>query len=208
MEILTNIVMNKRILIIAAAAFATCFSLSAQKKGDMVVGGSLSLTGTATTISSNIGDGDSEGEGDFAFQIAPSFGYFIADKLLVGGEIGFESKDDISALTIAPFAQYYIPLLGNILSYTPGVSIGVGFGFAEETSPFLLAATISPFALEIKPTRHIGINVSLGSLYYSMASTTIESEVMGKDLNVTTTTHAYGFEFKDAINSIGVRYYF
>ena len=88
-------------------------------RGIKQTGGELLLNISSTN------DGASE-TNEFTF--IPNFGYFISDQLSVGGGVGFKIKGEefdnterfSSAVLIAPFARYHIPVSENFLFFGQG----------------------------------------------------------------------------------------
>ena len=96
----------KKLFFCALAAIVSLQVASAQKRGEMYVGGSLGVTTASASI-----DGISASATTFGF--APEFGYFVADRLRLSGSIAYNltsSGDTSHALTIGPSVAYYVRL--------------------------------------------------------------------------------------------------
>lgn len=114
----------KKLFFCALAAIVSLQVASAQKRGEMYVGGSLGVTTASASI-----DGVSASATTFGF--APEFGYFVADRLRLSGSIAYNltsSGDTSHALTIGPSVAYYVRLCDRFY-YTP--EAGIGFAYAS-----------------------------------------------------------------------------
>ena len=141
--------MKKIIIFIAAIAFGV--TVSAQHKGDFSVGGALGVSGGSfkTTVK-YIGKSTSESTPSTVdFILNPYFNYFVIDNLELNAGLGysmqreFYDKDEDTGKNYYTFthtalfqigAHYFVPLVGGILYYTPGINFG--FGGGSFVSPF------------------------------------------------------------------------
>ena len=135
--------MKKIIIFIAAIAFGV--TVSAQHKGDFSVGGALGVSGGSfkTTVK-YIGKSTSESTPSTVdFILNPYFNYFVIDNLELNAGLGysmkreFYDKDEDTGKNYYTFthtalfqigAHYFVPLVGGILYYTPGINVGFGGG--------------------------------------------------------------------------------
>lgn len=207
-----------------AALAAACFTMSAQNKGDMAVGGVIGLSGGSATISySNNGTTSSDkSSSPTLFEFSPEFSYFVIDNLELSAGLNYTLQSEhigddgdrklymnsnIAMFTIG--ANYYIPLVDGILYYTPGVKFGFGGGSnVIQTSADRTVNTKIPFAfgfdaelgtIEFKPLDFLGVSLNFLDLSVTYATT---GEGNGK---TATTNFAAGFNYG---MSAGVKYYF
>lgn len=225
----------KKIMIMAAALFA-CVSMSAQMKGDKTIygnlgfsggGGSTTVTGGSTTVTEKDKD-------PFNFNIGVGFGYFIADKLELGIALDYGLKktenewttDDKkfynleNAFTITPSLKYYAPIVDETFFYTPGVNFGLGFNSGKEQQnenttvkmddkPFVFSLGVDLLAFEFKPSYNIGINVSLGGIYFANASINYEEQSGDTTLKYKFSGNSWKIGFDTVFApTIGFKYYF
>lgn len=211
--------MKKLFLVIAALAVSV--SLSAQKKGDMYISGSFSITGSNTNTTVN--NTSTKAPNSTTFSIEPSYGYFVIDRLEVNLGLGYSlnktrrstdrdgnhlfSRQNVFEIT--PGVRYYIPICDKFY-YTPGFNFSVGFGNQKSdidkdtvnkkgVTEFGLA--LSVVAFEIKPCEHFGITLRAGSLSYSL------DKVSEKSVNSSTTNNSVSFGLNTGAG-IGFKYYF
>lgn len=165
----------KKLFFCALAAIVSLQVASAQKRGEMYVGGSLGVTTASASI-----DGVSASATTFGF--APEFGYFVADRLRLSGSIAYNltsSGDTSHALTIGPSVAYYVRLCDRFY-YTP--EAGIGFAYASAygavgsvavgsvANGYGFATGLKFGAFEFRPASHCGISFSLLSLQYTYLS--------------------------------------
>ena len=165
----------KKLFFCALAAIVSLQVASAQKRGEMYVGGSLGVTTASasidgvTTASASI-DGVSASATTFGF--APEFGYFVADRLRLSGSIAYNltsSGDTSHALTIGPSVAYYVRLCDRFY-YTPEAGIGFAYASAYGANGYGFATGLKFGAFEFRPASHCGISFSLLSLQYTYLS--------------------------------------
>lgn len=170
---------------------AGVYTLSAQKKGDMSLSGTLSWTSnsTTTTIKSEYKDESQTSKGDRSFSVMPEFHYFIADNLSVGlgmgyslyktpnGLTGWEGEqlfDKLYYVSVQPVAKYYIAL-NEQFYFVPRFYFGFLAGKyvdildREKTekvdvSGFNIGLSLLNF--EFKPCGKVGVVFSAGDLKY------------------------------------------
>lgn len=155
----------KKLFFCALAAIVSLQVASAQKRGEMYVGGSLGVTTASASI-----DGFSASATTFGF--APEFGYFVADRLRLSGSIAYNltsSGDTSHALTIGPSVAYYVRLCDRFY-YTPEADIGFAYASAYGANGYGFATGLKFGAFEFRPASHCGISFSLLSLQYTYLS--------------------------------------
>jgi hypothetical protein len=180
-------------LLLSIIALCSIASLSAQKKGEMFVGGRLGLSTTSVII-------EGESSTGVGFQIAPEFGYFITDKFKVGASIEYSFDNSIHSFEIMPNIAYYARIC-NGFYYTPGFELGLAIGASENlTMPgFGLGLHLGSF--EFRPTPKFGMSVNLLSFSYAVMS------YRERDLNIKMNSHGINFNL-GLSPSVGVKYYF
>lgn len=156
----------------------------------MFVSGTLGLSGGSTGAKY---DGYKESEKkEFEFSIAPEFGYFVADKILIklGLGYGYNSAETskINIFIVSPAFHYYLKITDKF-HYTPGISLGIGGGITksgENKLPmFNIGFQLHLVAFEFRATENFAINLSAGEFGY-MYTQAKEKEigVAGFDNNV------------------------
>lgn len=175
------------LLVLFAASTSVVY---AQQKGDIYVGGNLQFG-----LSSAIVEGASATATEFMIQ--PNMGVFVADKFMVGFDLGYSAlvgDSTTHTLVVGPKFSYFIPLCDK-LYYTPTLDIAFcyavsdGFGLPG----FGLGANFVCF--EYQPTEHIGLSASMLSLNYIMFSRA----------GITVNEVDFGLSLSP---SIGFKYYF
>ena len=151
------------ILLIAIAALYISPS-NAQKRGDRFFGGNLKFA-----LSSS-GSNGYMSTGTYC-SIAPEFGYFVADRVKIGGGISYEFSSGAHAIAIVPDITYYQPIADR-LYYTPQLCIGGGLGtyFGYVAGVFTLSLNLASF--EYKPIDKLGISACLINLNYNLIDRT------------------------------------
>lgn len=136
----------KKLLVLGAVALFGAMNAQTEK-GSWVVGGSTTLGfNSANTKYKN--DGNSvDGPKVSTFNVTPSVGYFVIDKLAIGLDLGYtslttkvenefmgtnySSKSTISTFSILPTATYYFKSDSKVLPY-----LGVGAGYSTSKEKF------------------------------------------------------------------------
>ena len=227
--------MDMKKFLLTAALAAACLGMTAQEKGDFAVGGSIGVSGGTTTSSLTIaGNKTSSTEpSSTTLGFNPEFSYFVIDNLELSAGLEYDmskefydvdnGKNYFSTTNIAMFtigANYYIPIVKDLLFYTPGVQFGFGGGSiitpAQNTDPNSNAAysgtesTSLPFAFgfsadlgkfEFKPVEFLGISFNL--LDFTVLYNTVKTPV--PDYSISMTNFTAGFDYG---MSVGVKYYF
>lgn len=153
-------------------------------KGDWVVSGNTSVGFNSTNAYTKV-NGSKYGETKIsAFSVTPSVGYFVADGLAVGIDLGFNNvttkensnKTIISSFSVMPTAHYYfktgtkfIPFLGAVIGYAThkikydfdGSSIDPLLLLETETVTDGLAWKVNG-GVTYMATKSLGLNLGLG----------------------------------------------
>lgn len=153
----------KKLLCLVLCLSAFCIEgVNAQNKGDMFVGGSLGVN--ITSVSSPILNSGSA----FGFQLAPEFSYFVAKNCKLGAELSLNGNSGYATtFLVQPTFAYYMKLANN-LYYTPGIKIGGGIRAFDSDITGIFTFGLDLFALEFKPTKRIGLSVSLVNFNYEL----------------------------------------
>ena len=211
----------KKILVLFTALTAA-LTVSAQQKGSFSVGGTFGITGGVQSISIRFDD-DSKTTASaptaVKFGLSPRFNYFVIDNLelntgleyaLQRDFIGTDSDDKnlyqfTNTALFVLGAHYFVPIVKNVLYYTPGIDLGFGGGSIIEQSsrtksdkteiPFAFGCGIDLGKFEFKPIKQIGVTLNV----FSMAVATVKSK------DIVSTSFAADFACS---SSIGVKYYF
>lgn len=188
----------KKFLLSAALIAAATFSLSAQEKGDMAVGGTLGVSGGVESETSNA-----------QFELSPQFSYFVIDNLELSAGLKYTldavEKNTLNVAMFTVGANYYLPLVKGKLFYTPGVQFGFGGGsqnvdFGGEKVigklPFAFGFSADLGKFEFKALDCLG--VTLNALDFTVLYLTTEAKTA-----VTNFTAGFNYGM-----SVGVKYYF
>lgn len=150
----------KKLVLFFAIAIAAVSANAQTGKGTWLVGGSAGFSTSKQSGSSST----------TTVNISPDAGYFFADNLAVGANIGFMSvKDAYTQFNIGPFVRYYfLPLGENAKLFGQG---NIGFGSykpsgGSSTSSFNWGLAAGPaFFLN----EHVALETTLsyGSFKYS-----------------------------------------
>ena len=156
--------MKKTVFILMAIATLYISPSSAQKKGDKFFGGNLKFALSSSGSNGYMNTGT-------YFSVAPEFGYFVTDKVKIGGEISYEVSSNAHAIVLVPNISYYLPIVDK-LYYTPQLCIGGGIGiyFGYVASVFTLSLNLGSF--EYKPIEKLGISACLVNLNYNLIDKT------------------------------------
>jgi hypothetical protein len=180
-------------LLLSIVALCSVATLSAQVKGDKFIGGSLGIS-TTSLISSG------ESITGIGFNIAPEFGYFVADKLKVGAEISYGIEDSIHSIQILPNLAYYVRLCEG-LYYTPELALGFVTSISDGIAMPGFGVGLSIGSFEFRPVKNFGMSVNLLSFSYMYMSY--------KDNYTNLRYGVSGVNFSLGVSpSIGLKYYF
>ena len=136
----------------------------AQKKGEAHIGGNLKFA------LSTSGSNGYTTTGTY-LNIAPEYGYFIADMLKVGTGISYEVSSKAHVVTLTPNIAYYHRIIDK-LYYTPQLNIGGGVGIYSGYVAGIFTCTLNLVSFEYRPTEKWGIATSLISLNYNLIDKT------------------------------------
>lgn len=217
----------KKIMLCTAALLAACLTMSAQKKGEFTVGGSIGVSGGGTSASYSI-QGNKTTEktpSSTTFNLSPKFGYFVIDnlELTVGLDYSMQkdfagrtsSDDNLFSFTHIAMAtigvNYYVPIISDKLFYVPGAQFGFGGGSVvtqnsnnnstTQKVPFAFGFDLLLGNFEFKPIDCLG--VSLNVLNFQILYASYDT---GLD-NVKASSTSIGAALNYGI-SAGVKYYF
>ena len=211
----------KRALFTIIAIVAVAFSASAQQKGEQTLGFNLGYNTGKTTTKVQVNDELSNTSsllGGDNLSAGIEYGYFAADKLRVGFQIGYgytAADDDAKthALTIMPNVAYYVRLAENFY-YTPNFSIGFGLGIIEHNeypddnfTMHGLATELQPLAVEFRPTKRFAMSVSLCSLQYTFLSGSNSEKLFNTEITTKINNNVFNFSLL-ANAQIGFKLYF
>lgn len=181
-------------IIISLLAIISVTTISAQNKGEMYAGGSLGI-GTSSLIS------EGESATSVSFNIAPEFGYFVANNFKIGASIsyGLESGNPSThTLQIMPNMAYYARICDKFY-YTPGLQLGFVCGISDGVSMPGFGVGLSLGSFEFRPTQKFALSVSLLSFEYVVMTYRYEDfkfNMSGVNFRLGTTP------------SVGIKYYF
>jgi hypothetical protein len=178
------------LLILALCSIAT---LSAQKKGDMFVGGQLGIKTTSIIF-------EGESATSVGFSIAPEYGYFIANNLRVGLTFAYALDNMTHTVDVMPNISYFVRICDGFY-YTPTAKLGLSVSIADDIAMPGLGVGLSLGSFEFRPTPRLGMSLNLLSLSYAVLS----YEDPDYDININ--THAVNFNF-GITPSVGIKYYF
>lgn len=136
----------KKLFLVGAVAL--CGVVNAQtEKGSWVVGGSTTLGFNTTTSKVKYNGQSVDGPKSTSFNVTPSAGYFVANKIAVGIDFGFKSTKNESTdylfgeeynyettettLVVMPTATYYFKSNSKVMPY-----LGAGIGYFSTTTKF------------------------------------------------------------------------
>ncbi|HIX55256.1 MAG TPA: outer membrane beta-barrel protein [Candidatus Sphingobacterium stercoripullorum] len=195
----------KKVLLTLSLAFGIfCVSQAQTQQGDVLLGGQV---GFSTT---NIKDSDNKAH---SFQIAPQFGYFVSDNLVLGAGVGYawekdeQSKDDYSTsdlIGVAPFARNYYGY-GDVKFYS---QLTVPMAWGNNKVDGEKVNSIANYGVELAPgiayfpTSRIGIDFKVRGLYFN-SSTSKDAETGDK-----TTANAFGLDASSFNPTVGVSFHF
>lgn len=142
--------MKKLLLVSSIAIFG---AMNAQtEKGSWVVGGSTTLGFNSANTKYKYDGESTDGPKVSTFNVTPSAGYFVIDKLAIGIDLGYTSttskieqdflgnnysvKSTLSTFSILPTATYYFKSDSKVLPY-----LGVGAGYSTSKEKFTQTGT-------------------------------------------------------------------
>lgn len=128
----------KKILLLGAVALFGAMNAQTEK-GSWVIGGSTTLGFNNVTTKTKANGESYDGPKISTFSFTPSVGYFVANKIAIGLDLGFQStttKDEGDKLTsstilVMPTATYYFKSDSKVIPY-----LGAGVGYGSNTSKY------------------------------------------------------------------------
>ena len=216
---------NLILLLIPSILLAcTTFSVSAQEKGEMSLGGQLNLsTGSiAQSFVNNRGlREETKSPSNTSFMLGVGYDYFAAKNfriaIWVGYELAAEPSEKVGSkwyyntanlFHIDPSIAYYVKIVNNFF-YTPTIYLPFNIGYvkvpvSESTStvvPCLGGGIYAyPVSFEFRITEHFAMECGYG--YLGFTSTKVQNVNTGADIITNT------FAFKLNSLSICAKYYF
>ncbi len=211
--------------IICTLFVAICGIASAQKKGEMSIGGLLGVNTSLTSSTEKSGSisTTTKTPGTTSFQIVPEFSYFVANncRLSVGIGYGLESspitkdsdkwlRNNLHLFQIGAGFSYFIRITDKF-HYAPMLSFSGLFGkdkinISASTDYSIGAAgfstKFSPALFQFRPLQHFAIDISLIALEYARITLTDKDNKDNKAIS-----GKLGFDI--ALQpQIGLHYYF
>ena len=156
--------MKKSILLLIAITTLFVSTAAAQKRGDRYIGGNLKFALSSSGSNGYMSTGT-------YYSIAPEFGYFVANRVKIGGGISYEFSSGAHAIAIVPDITYYQPIVDK-LYYTPQLSIGGGIGIYSGYVAGIYTLTLDLASFEYKPIDKLGISACLINLNYNLIDRT------------------------------------
>lgn len=213
--------MKKVLLTALVAAFGLTGTAYAQfTQGTISVGGGVSFSSVKSEIQS--GNTTVEYPKESYFELSPSVGYFLADDLEAGLQIGLSSAGEesnalgneysrtSSLFIVGPYVRKYFTL-SETAAFFGEASIGFGGGKTrmESDNASVEYDNVSAFSLGItpgfmyRPTNRVGIQLSAGLLGYN--SLKIE-DFDGDEETYTESDFGLNLNLRDV--SLGVKLFF
>ena len=165
----------KKIVLFVALLLTTNFAFAQLSKGNILVTGAFSISGSSSenTVNNTTSDGPTVTSVSFV----PNVSYFLTVRFALGLELGLSNnttedkdingnttvttKDVTGTFSISPFVRYYVPLGQNFYFYGQG-GFGVTTGGIESTRTSVTTFGNNTVTTETKSTSDIsGFNVGL-----------------------------------------------
>ena len=143
----------KKLLLVLAIGLAAAFSANAQ----LYLGGRLHF-GTNQTF-------NDKGEQAALIQIAPEVGYWISDKLAVGGVVSFDNGMGVIDVEIAPYVRYSLLEMGPVSLFLDG-QLGFAITSAGGNTQFGFAGVGIAPGIAIPVGEHLSFVGHLGRIGY------------------------------------------
>ena len=156
--------MKKSIQLLIAIITLFVSTAAAQERGDRYIGGNLKFALSSSGSNGHMSSGT-------YFSIAPEFGYFVSDRVKVGGRISYEVSSNAHVIALTPDIAYYQPIVDK-LYYTPQLSIGGGMGIYSGYVAGIFTLTLDLASFEYKPIDKLGISACLINLNYNLIDRT------------------------------------
>ena len=198
----------KKVILSLVAVVALAFGANAQTdKGSMFIGGSLGFSSDKEAAPN--------AESLTTFNIAPRFGYFVADNIAIGLGVGFDSRkpavanaESATSFFINPFARYYVPTAGENFKFF--AELGVNYS----TGDFLTTTTTQDGNTETSEGSSFGVNLSPNFAFFPASNWAVEFGIKGlyfestsfegKEENKTT----IGLDDRSLAPQIGINFFF
>ena len=180
-------------LFISILALCTISAVSAQKKGEMYVGGNIGVTTSSLIF-------EKSRSTSVGFGIAPEYGYFAARNLRVGASLAYAYEDKTHTFEVMPNIAYYVEIC-NGFYYTPTAKLGLSVSVVDDIAMPGFGIGLSIGSFEFRPTAKLGVSIDLLSISYAMLS------YEDQDLDLDITTRSVNFNFGIS-PSVGIKYYF
>ena len=180
-------------LFISILALCTISAVSAQRKGEMYVGGNVGVTTSSLML-------NKVNTTSVGFGIAPEYGYFAARNLRIGASLSYAYEDAIHTVEVMPNIAYYVEICDGFY-YTPTLALGLSVSVTDNIGMPGFGVGLSLGSFEFRPTPRLGVSVDLLSLSYAMLS------YEDHDLDLDITTRSVNFNFGIS-PSVGIKYYF
>ncbi len=203
----------KKILTIFVALLIG-FTASAQKKGDFFVVNSISFKGGKDISSIKGGSVDITNRvaKPTYFFVDTELAYFFIDRFAVTGKAKYGLtclNDNIEHyFSINPGVRHYLTLITNKLFYTPGVNIAVGLKTDKGAIGFTCGINVDLSMLEYKPTKNIGIVLSLGGISWDMATFSKVDKSIEPPIRSRETEHNVSINYITGNIGLGLKFYF
>ena len=156
--------MKRFTFLFIAIATLSVLTSNAQHKGDRYAGGNIKFALSSSGSNGHMTTGT-------YFSIAPEFGYFVSDRIKVGGEISYEVSSNAHAVSVIPNMAYYQPITDK-LHYTPRVAIGGGVGIYSGYVAGIFTLALDLASFEYRPIEKLGISANLLNLNYNLIERT------------------------------------
>ena len=210
--------MNKLLTVCAALVIISCGSVSAQKKGDVSIGGIIGISGGYSGIRSD-GNGTPSSTD---FNAGAEFGWFFADNWRLGASMQYALnsnpyeksgdgwlRQNTNLVLVGPELAYYLKIRDGFF-FTPRVAVFGTIGSVKvETKDIYVSKNVvgygvdlAPGAFEFRPTSHFAFSVSFLTLGYSFTNI---KKVGQNDYDIKNDAATYDLAIQP---SIGLRYYF
>jgi outer membrane protein len=180
----------KKIILTAAAVFAFSFA-NAQDKKDSGMGfakGDFYAAGTFSTRSVS-------GGGDSTNSLAPSFGYFISDKISLSAEFATEKMGDDKMSAFGAGAAYHFNA-GNQFSSHIGLSLASGSGTISALDYKVTALSLG-YGIKYFVSSHFALTANVAALNYTSVKPDLGDAVntteLGLDLSNISLSLVYKF---------------
>lgn len=218
----------KKILTFTIVAILFSFTAQAQiSQGTLFLGGSLGFASSSTD--DKVGNTETRTLESTSFSVAPSIGFFVADKTAIGLRASFSSTESTFIggngdktintripVNIGLFAERYFMVIPEF-GFTAGLFGNVVTGSSKRevvdgTTGIVVATenSISGFNAGLNagtiwfPTPHIGISAQVGLLSFSSETETVKNS----NPEISETQRGFNFDASTMNLNFGFHYYF